>query len=148
MLIKYYDEEGKFIKEGIPITRQETLDIAHQIIIRAEEGRKGYDYCNSEEPNHVRVDFFKPSGKWYTTEEMIWPDNLYMCKIEQLDGSTKINLLHDAFKEALNQHLKRPRLYDMWVICLEPYHEYSYPIMMKVSDIYEAPKEYKKLEIK
>lgn len=73
-----------------------------------------------EDPHMVRVDFFKPSGKWYTTEGMKWTGG----------WSGKKQLIHDAFAKSLKDHLD-DRLSDMDAICLHPYHEFEHPIMLK-----------------
>ena len=75
----------------------------------------------SDNDNMVRVDFFKSSGKWYTTEAVEW-----------LDYSKKV-LIHDAFKNALRNHFNdNPyRLSDMDAICLEPFHEHAHPVQLK-----------------
>lgn len=77
-----------------------------------------------EDPASCRVDFFKPSGKWYCTESV------------QFIGpwaATTDNLIHDAFKRSLRAHFKDcpDRLSDMVAVCLEPYHEHSHPLMVK-----------------
>lgn len=76
----------------------------------------------SENDSMVRVDFFKPSGKWYETEAVKWTG--------EWKSST---LIHDAFAQSLRDHFKdRPnRLSEMDAICLEPYHENSHPIQIK-----------------
>lgn len=86
----------------------------------------------SDDPFMVRVDFFKPSGKWYTTEAVKWLsyDNISIIK---------------AFAKSLKNHLKKPeglqpsngelRLSGMIAICLNPYHEYSTPAMLEVDKI-------------
>ena len=71
----------------------------------------------SDKPQMVRVDFFKESGKWYTTEAVEWL---------QYAGC----LIHDAFERSLQKHLKG-RLEGMTAVCLKPYHEHSHPIMLK-----------------
>lgn len=73
----------------------------------------------------VRVDFFKRSGKWYTTEEMEW---------SSLNPNIQL-----GFAESLYNHLKRDlgtRLDDMIAICLEPAHINAFPLMMPVEDIF------------
>jgi len=65
----------------------------------------------------VRVDFFKPSGKWYETEAVKW--------IGGYDGD-----IHEAFAESLRQHLGN-RMCDMDAVCLEPYHRFAHPIQIK-----------------
>lgn len=78
----------------------------------------------SDSPNNCRVDFFKPSGKWYCTETVVFFDNNY--KDHPIS----------AFKAALKHHFKdQTRLSDMTAVCLEPYSENAFPLMVKVSDI-------------
>lgn len=50
----------------------------------------------SDEPRNVRVDFFKPSGKWYTTECVHW------CA----GWNPEQDLVDMAFKKSLHHHLK------------------------------------------
>ncbi len=72
----------------------------------------------------VRVDFFKPSGKWYITEYIEWVDVR--------------NDIIAAFAQSLFTHLKTDnelRLDGMVAVCLEPNTEFSYPIMMRVDDV-------------
>jgi hypothetical protein len=69
-------------------------------------------------PDHVRVDFFKPSGKWYTTEEVPWT------------GDYAEGLIHEEFAKSLRDHLGS-RLSDMDAVCLDPYHIHSHPIQIK-----------------
>ena len=80
-------------------------------------------YSDVEES--VRVDFFRPSGKWYTTEAVLWTG--------EYDGSKQF--IHDAFAKSLRDHFSKnshcERLSDMDAICLEPYHEHSHPIQIK-----------------
>jgi hypothetical protein len=73
----------------------------------------------SEDPAMVRVDFFKPYGKWYVTEAVRWTG--------RYDGKS---LIHDEFAKSLCEHLGR-RLNDMDAICLHPYHEHAHPIQIK-----------------
>ena len=75
----------------------------------------------SENPDHVRVSFFKKSGKWYTDEKIIWTGAYTNCPI------------HDSFKKSLRDHFKDSpdRLSEMDAICLEPYHEHAHPIQIK-----------------
>ncbi len=79
----------------------------------------------SDDPESVRVDFFKLSGKWYTTESV---------KMEIY--SSVIAPVRDALIEALVKHLKKPdgsiRFAGMWAVCLNPYHEHAHPQMVKV----------------
>jgi hypothetical protein len=81
----------------------------------------------SEDDSMVRVDFFKPSGKWYTTEAVKWTGSY---SVSDMNG--KGQLLHDAFAKSLKDHFNgTSRLSEMDAICLEPYHEYSHPIQIK-----------------
>lgn len=79
----------------------------------------------SDDSASVRVDFFKDSGKWYCTEAVKW--KTYSGK-----------LIHEAFAEALEAHLRNPsggyRLDDMMAVCLEPYHEHAHPLMLPVKE--------------
>ena len=72
----------------------------------------------------VRVDFFKPGGKWYTTEAIKW--DRYKTTDEK--GYEHIN---DTFKRCLHEQLEG-RLRGMTAVCLEPYHEHAYPLMIVV----------------
>lgn len=71
----------------------------------------------------VRVDFFKPSGKWYETRAVRWTGGYKDCAI------------HNAFAKSLRDHFAerdQPTGFaDMDAICLEPHHEHSHPIMLK-----------------
>ena len=76
----------------------------------------------SENPSMVRVDFFKASGKWYTTEEMQW-DRYSVDK----DGTNE--LIHDTFRRCL-KHGFDGYYSGMTAVCLEPCHEHGYPLML------------------
>ena len=71
----------------------------------------------SEDESQVRVDFFKPSGKWYCTEAVKWTGGYTGC-------------IHEAFRKSLEDH-HAGRLTQFDAICLEPYHEHSHPIQLK-----------------
>lgn len=73
----------------------------------------------SNNPAMVRVDFFKESGKWYTTEQM-----------EMLGGWDKETLVHDVFIKALGRAFPE-HYHEFTAVCLEPYHENAYPLMVK-----------------
>lgn len=60
-----------------------------------------------------RVDFFKPSGKWYTTEAIA---------IFDYSGDN----IHEVVKNAIKDHLKG-RLKGMTAVCLIPHHKNSHP---------------------
>jgi hypothetical protein len=81
------------------------------------------NYCDN--PASVRVDFWKESGKWYTTEAVIWTG----------EWKGENQLIHDAFRQSLKDHFGgRPRMLGMRATCLEPYHEYSHPISLIVDE--------------
>jgi len=83
----------------------------------------------SEDPTMVRVDFFKESGKWYTTEAVKWTG----------EWSSKGQSVHEAFRKSLRDHFKSNhlRLSEMAAVCLEPYHENSHPICIKKGNWFE-----------
>lgn len=72
-----------------------------------------------DDPSMVRVDVFKPSGKWYTTIALKWP-------VYHADQDHNVRrILIDA---VIAQHGKET--FRGWtVVCLEPYHEYSHPVL-------------------
>ena len=77
----------------------------------------------SENSADVRVDFFKPSGKWYTTERVRWTG----------EYTFKNQLIHDAFAQSLRDHFKDDplRLSEMDAVCIHPYYEHKFPIQIK-----------------
>lgn len=81
----------------------------------------------SDDPSMVRVDFFKPSGKWYATEAVKW-----------LTYEAKDKMISEAFKGALVKHLLKKdrtlRLAGMTAVCLDPYHESSFPQMVVIQE--------------
>jgi hypothetical protein len=84
----------------------------------------------SDDPTMVRVDFFKPSGKWGYTEAVRWTG-----------GWDKTHDLHEAFRTSLRDHLGPPnpkfnnvRMAGLRAVCLEPYHEAGYPICYDVPE--------------
>jgi hypothetical protein len=78
--------------------------------------------------NMVRVDFFKPSGKWYTTEEMNWDKYISGSNI---DGNYEHII--DTFKRCVAEQFQG-YFNGMRAVCLEPYHEYSHPLMIVVGE--------------
>lgn len=81
----------------------------------------------SNEPNMVRVDFFKPGGKWYTTEAIKW-DRYKCCE----HATVEYEDLATTLKRCLREQLKpEGRLSDMVAVCLEPYHEHAHPQMVR-----------------
>lgn len=71
----------------------------------------------SENPGMVRVDFFKPAGKWYMTEELDMSDFWDYGIIP-----------HDAVKAALEK--KGRNLKHFTRVVLKPYHKSAYPVML------------------
>lgn len=79
----------------------------------------------SDKANMCRVDFFKGSGKWHTTEAVEFLDSSY-----SLHPST-------AFKAALDNHFKDSphRLSGMTAVCLDPYVENAFPLSTIVGQV-------------
>jgi hypothetical protein len=90
----------------------------------------------SDDPYMVRVDFFKDSGKWYTTEAVPMTG-------EWRGGPN--SQLYDMFAKAIIEHLTdngrgSVRLGDMIAVCLNPYHEHAHPLMIPVKRAIELAK--------
>jgi hypothetical protein len=96
----------------------------------------------SDDDTMIRVDFFKPSGKWYTTEAIKW-DGPCLGREQE---NQKINLLYDVFMEVLKKHLQQDqeenkiRLAGMTAVCLKPYFEHELPLLMKIPGCYYCGK--------
>lgn len=73
----------------------------------------------SEDPSLVRVDFFKPSGKFYATEAV---------KFGPYEGD-----IHSAFKSSLKTHLQG-RMKGMTAVCVDPCHISAHPLMTVIPD--------------
>jgi len=75
----------------------------------------------SESPEDVRVDFFKPSGKWYTTLLVKWIST---------PGSTWVSpeSLYEEFRNSVNKAVDN-RFQGMTAVCLDPYHPQAHPLM-------------------
>ena len=87
----------------------------------------------TEDESMVRVDFFKNSGKWYTTEAVKWTG----------EWIREGQLIHAAFAKSLQDHFGTTlRLSEMDAICLHPYHELAHPICLRCGSWNN--KEYKK----
>ena len=69
-----------------------------------------------EDDSMVRVDFFKPSGKWKYTIGLKWTGSY-----------SKDVSIHLAFKASLRNQVG-DRYEGLVAFCLEPYHEHSHPI--------------------
>lgn len=74
----------------------------------------------SDHENSVRVDFFKPSGKWYATEAVLF-------------HGYKESSIHTAFRDSLKQHLEG-RMKGMTAVCLHPYHQHEHPLMLRIPE--------------
>lgn len=74
----------------------------------------------SDDPCMCRVDFFKPSGKWYDSVAV------------SFEGLYDTPLIHDAFREALERAKLMRRGFR--AVCLEPYHQHSHPIMLTIPE--------------
>lgn len=75
----------------------------------------------SDDPEMVRVDFWRESGKWYATEAVKWA------------GPYTGGLLKTIFEDVLLHHLNG-RMKGMWATCLEPYHEHSHPVSFRIPE--------------
>jgi hypothetical protein len=76
----------------------------------------------TENDDMVRVDFFKSSGKWYTTEAIFWDRWSH-------NNGKDTELIHETFKRCLRNQLKG-RLREMTAVCLHPNHEHACPLMV------------------
>lgn len=72
----------------------------------------------STDPGHVRITWFKASGKYYT-EEMLDMNSFYWAK----NFATPVAAVIAAI--ARGKGIK-----GMTAVVLEPYHEYPYPVMI------------------
>ena len=80
----------------------------------------------------VRVDFFKPSGKWYAEEAVRAPEGKDAYEV------------HQAFKQALYQDLWMPeenclRYSGMTAVVLETGDAVHFPLMFPVDSLKEMP---------
>lgn len=81
----------------------------------------------TDDETQVRVDFFKPSGKWYCTEAIRW-DRYNVRSV--VNGESTYESPEDTFKRCLQEQLK-DRLSEMVAVCLEPYSDMGYPLMCR-----------------
>lgn len=86
----------------------------------------------SENPGMVRIDRFKDTGKWYDTYA------INMSGYWHVIIDNKWNRIHNALKSAIADDERfGPYWVDKWlaqggfIVCLEPYHEHSHPIILK-----------------
>lgn len=76
----------------------------------------------NSDPQNVRVDLFKPSGKWYTTV------SIRMDRYEAHTPSGGYESLHDTVARCLREQLDGYRR--KVAVVLEPYHEHAHPVML------------------
>lgn len=70
----------------------------------------------SDNPGMVRVDYFRPSGKWYMTEA------------HDMTGYYDTSDPYSAVEQALRDAGRW--LPHFTIVVREPYHQYSYPVMI------------------
>jgi len=80
----------------------------------------------SEDPSNVRVDIFRPSGKWYTTIELKW-DRYFADE----DGTHEY--IVDTFIRLCREKGLDTQFEGMIAVCLEPYHEHAHPLMISLT---------------
>lgn len=73
----------------------------------------------------VRIDCFCNTGKWYDTLEV------------DMSSYYNLSFIHDVVKYSLILSAGNDEFVDNWLaqggyfVCLEPYHKYSHPVMLK-----------------
>lgn len=72
--------------------------------------------------NMVRVDLWKPSGKWKYTISLKW-----------YPFSSKIESIHEIFRRCMNEQYPG-KFEGLRATCLEPYCEYSHPISIIIGE--------------
>lgn len=82
-------------------------------------------YSNS--PEMVRVDIWKPSGKWYETVALKW--DRYKTHLV----GRPVELIHDTFRRCMKEQYPGSWL-GMRATCLEPYHEHSHPVSIVLDE--------------
>lgn len=75
------------------------------------------NYSNIE--GNVRVDVFKPSGKWHTTLQVDM-GAFYNCA-----------LIHDGLEQAMREQGYGNFVDGYMCVCTEPHHRSSHPVMLK-----------------
>lgn len=78
----------------------------------------GYDVND----NMVRVDRFKPRGKWYDTLAV------------DMAPHYRNPDLHDAVRLAIQDKYPDMKIGSWTFVCLEPYHQNSHPVMLKAKE--------------
>lgn len=84
----------------------------------------------SQNAHDVRVDFFKPSGKWYETESVSFEGLQWRGQDKEGNILQGVDSLRTVCKKALRRHLEG-RMKGMMAVILEPYHEFAHPVMIK-----------------
>ena len=93
-----------------------------------------------DDPQMVRVDLFRTSGKWITTLSIRW-DRFFVKEVQRNqinngpdqdssvvhDGQITTELIHDTFRRLIRE--QRPN-FEGHAICLKPYHENAHPLMI------------------
>jgi hypothetical protein len=74
----------------------------------------------SDNPGMVRVDYFKPSGKWYMTEAH-----------DMYDFYNELDI-YKAVEMMLVRDDRYLRHFD--IVVLEPFHRNSYPVMIPAEE--------------
>ena len=80
-----------------------------------------YGFCIN--PKTVRIDLYKESMKWSETLELNF--DRYNAKIDN-----EYENIIDTFKRCVAQQYPNKKEY--YVICLDPCHEHSHPLMIKI----------------
>lgn len=72
-----------------------------------------------EEDSRVRIDIFKPSGKW--------------SQSLAIDMGTHYNSndIHQSVLTLTELALGGPLSLNYYIVCLEPYHKFSHPVLIK-----------------
>jgi len=85
----------------------------------------------SNDPEMVRVDFFKDSGKWGYTEAMKW-DRYRTTLVTENETYIASNYedIQGTFKRCLREQFP-DRFIGLTAVCLEPYHEHAHPLMVR-----------------
>lgn len=78
----------------------------------------------SEDPAHVQVDVFKPSGKWYMRVQLDMRSHYNDVSIP--------DALIQMWQEQQRTSPNGWRCQGMWMVCLEPYHKNEHPQMVQI----------------
>ena len=85
----------------------------------------------SNDPEMVRVDFFKESGKWAYTVAMNWDRYRTKSLIEnETHIASNYEDMQNTFKRCLREQFPN-RFIGLTAVCLEPYHKNAYPLMVR-----------------